>query len=174
MIQRFTCGVDVVNNQHSLELSCYPVNTLPQRESITNIRRSPGAVEPALAGPVADTAQQGSIGDPGTACKPAPQQLGLVEAALHLMVAVAGHPRDEVDVRAGGGGERRRGPPHHVVGQRAQGTELAGGDQRLGRPLVGEGGGGRAEREVAAAALGAAATATSRSCLLYTSPSPRD
>src|SRR5674476_1595094 len=70
MIQRFTCGVDVVNNQHSLELSCYPVNTLPQRESITNIRRSPSAVEPALAGPVADTAQQGSIGEPGTACKP--------------------------------------------------------------------------------------------------------
>src|SRR5450756_971012 len=135
-----------------------PVNTLPQRESITNIRRSPGAVEPALAGPVAHTAQQGNIGEPGTACKPAPQQLGLVEAALQLMVAVAGHPRYEVDVRAGGGGERRRGPPHHVVGQRAQGAELAGGDQRLGRPLVGEGGGGRAEREVAAAALGAAAT----------------
>ena len=67
MIQRFTCGVDVIDNDHSLELSLYPVDFLPQRESVTNVGRAPGAVEPALARPVADAAEQRSIGDPGAA-----------------------------------------------------------------------------------------------------------
>src|SRR5680860_1725604 len=50
MIQRFTCRVDVVDNNHSLELSFYPAHILPQRECVTNICCARGA-SPSIARP---------------------------------------------------------------------------------------------------------------------------
>ena len=88
LVQRFTCGVDVVNNDHSLESITYPQTVLAQRESMMDVGRARGPVEPALAGAVAHAAEQRSIGEPGVPCKPPGERLGEVEAAVEPVVAV--------------------------------------------------------------------------------------
>ena len=172
MVQRFTCGVYVVNDHDSLELLTTLLAFLPQREGITDIGRA------RRRGRARSGARRGARGaaaehrpEAGAPRKPARQQLRLVEAALQRVVAVAGHPGDEqapsgraaagpaaatppsTTGRPQSGGEGRRRQARHLVGQRAQGAELAGRHQGPRRPLVGEGGRGGDEPQLAPAAL---------------------
>src|SRR5512133_510363 len=99
MVQRFTCGVYVVNDHDSLELSKYPLHILSQRKGIVNVGRACRSVEAALARPVLHAAEQRSIGSPSRTSKPSGQQLRLIEAAPEGVVTVTRHGGDE-DVRS--------------------------------------------------------------------------
>lgn len=174
LVQRLTCGVHVVNNNHSLESTTYPDAALSQRERLTDVGGACGTAQPALAGAVTYATEQRSIGEPGVPCKPPRERLGRVETALPPMVTVGRHRGDDEsggvtgDNAAGGeagaapaageivasDGERRSGEPCHLVGQRAQRAELAGSHEGARRALVAEASRGRRKGELAVAAFG--------------------
>ena len=103
LVQRFTCGVDVVNNDHSLDSRTYPETGLPQRERMMDVGGARGPGEPALASPVPRAAEQRSLGERGVACQPAGERLRAVEAAVAPVLAVGRHRGHDELGRAGRG-----------------------------------------------------------------------
>ena len=123
MVQRFTCGVYVVNNHDSLESSQYPIRVRPQRKCAPHVGGARRPAETALAGAVGGAAQQRRVGQPARRRRPRPSSSAWLKPRSRVWprwpgTQVTDGASDGVAACAAAGGlaernEGGRGPARH-------------------------------------------------------------